>query len=463
MKRSLGFCITLACIFFLISPAESQQGERNLVPNPDFRTDASGKPTGWTSWSPRPEIAPEATVIEQRSGNLLRMKSDRFSCYGKWITVVRSIQAGKSYKFQVLYRPEKVEKEDVSIAAILSWCKDDNGEKPIQRDYADRVSAVDGCRAIARILQAPEDARSVRIELALRWTDQGAVLWEKPELVEVEPPPHRIVRMVTTHIKPSYPATVEKNLKLMSDILDRAGAEKPDVVCLSENFVDRGVNSPLTQTSQTIPGPATEILREKARQHRTYVVTTLHEREGDLIYNTAVLINRQGEILGKYRKVHLATAEGEEGVTPGSEYPVFDTDFGRVGILTCWDNWFVETARILRLKGAEMLLFPVAGDGVPGHWDVISRARAIDNGLYFVSSNTVGDSPSRIIAPTGEVLAETAEPFGIAVADIDLDREWRVYWLSVGPATGEAKSLYIKERRPGTYDILSADVLERSE
>lgn len=463
MKSILGFCVACVSLIPLMALGEPPQSGPNLLPNPDFRADSSGKPVGWTVWSPQPEIAPQASVVEWDGRRFLRMKSDRFASYGKWITVVRKIKSEKSYTFQVLYRAEEVEKEDVSIAAILSWCKDDGGETPIQRDYADEISSAGAVRRLSRTLKAPEESRSVRIELALRWTEGGSVLWEKPKLVEVEPPPHRMVRVVTTHIKPSYPATVEKNLKLMSDILDRAAKVKPDIVCLSENFVDRGVRLPLARTAQTIPGPATEMLCGKAKHYKTYVVTTLHEKEGDLFYNTAVLIDRKGDIVGKYRKVHLATAEGENGITPGSEYPVFDTDFGRIGILTCWDNWFVEPARILRLKGAEMLLFPCAGDGVPGHYDVIWRARAMDNGVYFVASTTVGDAPSRIIAPTGDVLAEANGPFAHAVAQVDLDREWRVYWLSVGPATGEAKSLYIKERRPDTYDILGADSLDRRE
>jgi len=464
MKRLIAFCVGCALVTFLTAPAQAQEGQGNLIPNPDFKTDAKGEPIGWSFWSPRPSVAPEASVVTGEAGNLLQMKGNRFPSYGKWMAVARGIQEGKSYKFEVGYRPDRVEKEEVSIAVILSWCNDDAGQKPIQRDYADGVRKSAGrWRRISRTLQAPEGSRSVRVELVLRWTEGGAVFWENPRLVEVEPRPHRIVRVVTTHIKPSYPSTAEKNLELMSDILDRAGKENPDIVCLSENFVDRGVEQPVEKSAQPIPGPATEMLCQKAKTYQTYIVTTLHEREGDLIYNTAVLVSRNGEIVGKYRKVHLATAEGEEGVTPGSEYPVFDTDFGRIGILTCWDNWFVETARILRLKGAEMLLFPCAGDGVPRHWDVIWRARAMDNGVYFVSSTTVGDAPSRIIDPTGEVLAETGEPLGIAVAEIDLDKEWRVYWLSVGPATGEAKSLYIKERRPDTYGIFSADALERSE
>jgi predicted amidohydrolase len=136
-------------------------------------------------------------------------------------------------------------------------------------------------------------------------------------------------------------------------------------------------------------------------------------------------------------------------MTPGSEYAVFDTDFGRIGLIVCWDNWFVESARILRLKGAEMLLFPLAGD-VDDHWDLMSRARAVDNGVYVVSSNTVGGA-SRIVNPAGQILAEVSGAFAMGVADIDLSQEWRTRWLSIGPGNGEGKSLYLKERRPDTY------------
>ncbi len=119
------------------------------------------------------------------------------------------------------------------------------------------------------------------------------------------------------------------------------------------------------------------------------------------------------------------------------------------------DSWFTEPARILRLKGAELLVLPLEGDGDERHWDMISRARAIDNGVYVVASSTVAKSPSRIIDPDGDVLAETLDRFGIVVSSINLDRESRLHWLSVGPAEGEARSLYIKERRPDTYSALT--------
>jgi predicted amidohydrolase len=243
-------------------------------------------------------------------------------------------------------------------------------------------------------------------------------------------------------------SSAEENREIMRAVLDRAAAGKPDLVLLTETFIERGIDRPVAEAGEPIPGPTTKILSEKARQHHSWAAMSLLERDGEDVFNTAVLVDREGRIAGKYRKVHLPLEEAERGVTPGRDYAVFDTDFGKVGMLVCWDHWFNETVRILRLKGAELVLLPVAGD-VPQHWDVISRARAMDNGVYIASSIGVGTLPSRIVAPTGDVLAETTD--GIATADIDLDKETRVMWLSVGPAEGEPKSLYVKERRPDTY------------
>jgi predicted amidohydrolase len=262
----------------------------------------------------------------------------------------------------------------------------------------------------------------------------------------------RKVRVVTTKITEHQGTTIAANLKFMADVLDCAGRERPDVILLTEAFLNRGVQGKPHEVAQPIPGPATEVLAGKARQYKSYIIVGLLESDGGRTYNTAVLIDREGRLAGKYRKTHLPLAEVEDGITPGSDYPVFDTDFGRIGILICWDFVFPETARILRLKGAEILFLPIAGDPAPRHWDTITRARAIDNGMFLVASisQAVG---SRIVDPDGEVLAESTE--GLATAELDLAKESRVWWLSVGPADGEAKSLFIQERRPDTYGSLS--------
>ncbi|MEW5979768.1 MAG: carbon-nitrogen hydrolase family protein [Acidobacteriota bacterium] len=449
IRMAVHLCVTGAAM--ICAATSGDLARHNLIPNPDFGVGGGTTPAGWKTWSPREGLAPDARVVNVGNGNALFLGARDASNFGKWITVVPDVEGEKTYNFEASYRPTNIDQEDVSVAAILSWCADSAGNRPIQRDYAARVPEAEGWSRVARTIKAPKGTQAVRVELVLRWSNQGSVLWKNVRMVEVDPTPRRIVRVATTRIAiPEPTSTPETNIKLIREILDKAGKQRPDIVLLSENVSDRWVELPLEKTAETIPGPLTAMLSEKARQYGMYVATSLHERAGATIYNTGILIGRRGEIVGKYRKVHLALEEGEMGVTPGGEYPVFETDFGKVGILICWDYWFSEPARLLRLNGAELLLLPIAGEGDRLHWDVISRARAIDNGVYFVTSSTVAESSSRIISPTGNVLAETNDEFGVAVGEIDLNREYRLLWLSVG-AEGEAKSLYIKERQPHTY------------
>jgi predicted amidohydrolase len=435
--------------FFALAHA-AQPGGANLIPNPDFRADGAGKPAEWSSWAPRPALAAEADAVKVSNRRALRLKARGYHSFGKWTTRVPAIEAGKTYRFEALYRTEAVENDTMSVGAILTWCKDPACHDAVQRDYADRVAEAGEWRKLHRDILAPPGAVALDVELALRLTDHGAVLWSGPSLTEVERAPHRTVRVVTTRVR-KYASNADGNRDLIRAIIDKAAAEKPDLVLLTETFLERGHDRPVTEGAEPVPGPTTNILSEKARKLHSWIAMSLLERAGDDVFNTAVLVDREGRIAGKYRKVHLPLEEAERGVTPGRDYAVIETDFGKVGMLVCWDHWFSESVRALRLKGAELILLPVAGDEAR-HWDVISRARAMDNGVYIASSIGVGDLASRIVAPTGDVLAETTD--GIASAQIDLDKETRVMWLSVGPSEGEPKSLYIKERRPDTYGAL---------
>lgn len=423
----------------------------NLVPNPEFRLGPGEIPVSWKTWAPLPSLQPAADVVSGQGGNMLRLASHDFASFGKWLVSGIPVQADRFYGFTVLYRPDDIVDERGSVGIMLSWNSDDG--RPVQRDYVDRISPADnGWRRAARTLRAPQRAATVTVELWLRWTAAGSVCFKNPVLTEVPAPTARKVRVVTTKVTERHDTTVAANLEFMADVLDCAGRERPDVILLTETFLSRGVPGKPHEVAQPIPGPATEVLAAKARQYKSYIIMGLLESDGGRTYNTAVLIDREGRLAGKYRKTHLPLAEVEDGITPGSDYPVFDTDFGRIGILICWDFVFPETARILRLKGAEILFLPIAGDPAPRHWDTITRARAIDNGMFLVTSisQAVG---SRIVDPDGDVLAESTE--GLATADLDLARESRVWWLSVGPADGEAKSLFIQERRPDTYGALS--------
>src|SRR5207247_4137640 len=118
---------------------------------------------------------------------------------------------------------------------------------------------------------------------------------------------------------------------------------------------------------------------ELARKHALYLVVGLVERDDHLIYNVAVLIGPNGNLIGKYRKVALPRTEIEAGVTPGTEYPVFDTRFGKVGMMVCYDGFFPEPARQLSIRGAEIIAFPVAGCN-----PILAAARACEAHVCLV-------------------------------------------------------------------------------
>ena len=120
-----------------------------------------------------------------------------------------------------------------------------------------------------------------------------------------------------------------------------------------------------------------------AKKYNLYIVAGIYEKDGDTVYNTAVLISRTGEYAGKYRKVCLPREEIQGGITPGKSLPVFDTDFGRIGLMICWDVFFPEPARTLAHKGAEVIFLPIWGGNL-----TLAKARA----------STGRDAPMAIVA-----------------------------------------------------------------
>jgi predicted amidohydrolase len=148
-----------------------------------------------------------------------------------------------------------------------------------------------------------------------------------------------------------------------------------------------------------------------------------------------VLLDRTGKLAGKYRKTHLPREEVEAGLTPGDSYPVFDTDFGKVGLMICWDLQFPEPARAMALKGAEVILLPIWGGS-----EVLAKARAIENHVFLLTSSY--DMKTFIVDPAGAVLAETTTEKPVAVAEMHLDRKILQPWL------GDMKPRTWKERRP---------------
>jgi predicted amidohydrolase len=176
------------------------------------------------------------------------------------------------------------------------------------------------------------------------------------------------------------------------------------------------------------------MLGETARRKKSYLVAGVYEREGALVYNTAVLIDRQGRVAGKYRKVYIPREEMEGGVTPGSDYPVFRTDFGTVGMMICWDVQYADPARVLAMRGAEIVVLPIWGGNAS-----LGKARAIENHVFLVSSGY--NYPTYVMDPQGEILAEAKQEGQAAVVTVDLNRRYPEPWL------GDMRARFMKELR----------------
>lgn len=429
---------TIACLWS--GAAKGEDTVRSLAHFRDFASQRSGNglPEGWETWSPRPEIAPRFSVdaMGGRTGKgALKMEGrDDPAAFGAWRRRVDGIVGGRVYRFSACYRASGIPHERRSISARLVWL-DGQDERARPPDYALDTGREGGWTKIEHVATAPDNARSVVIELALAWAPKGVVWWDDIQLREEPTLPQRVVRAVTVYHRPSGLKSAAENVESFCRVLREAASLRPDIICLPEGITMVGTGKTYAEVSEPIPGPTTRRLGALARELNCYLVAGLLEREGRLVYNSAVLIGRGGEVVGTYRKTHLPREEVEGGVTPGDSYPVFQTDFGRVGLMICWDVQFPEPCRALALQGAEVILLPIWGGS-----EVLAQARAIENHLFLVTSSY--DMKTFIVDPTGRVLAEATEKSPIALAELHLDRKIVQPWL------GDMKTRTWKERRP---------------
>ncbi|MGI6671765.1 MAG: carbon-nitrogen hydrolase family protein [Christensenellales bacterium] len=206
-------------------------------------------------------------------------------------------------------------------------------------------------------------------------------------------------------------------IPIILDKVETVRGYRPDLIVFPEAFLKIGgdVGNPdwIAITEEMLDG-----LSKKAKELECYIVAPVYEQvieHPELKYNSTMLINRKGEIVGKYRKVHTVVEESTVShVLPGNEYPVFDTDFGRIGIQTCFDIGWREGWKILADKGAQLVIWTAAYDG----GNLLNTYAAYN--MYFVVSSVRTDH-ARIIDPTGRTIAEGARWNGLAMADIDLE------------------------------------------
>ncbi|MCW8129418.1 MAG: carbon-nitrogen hydrolase family protein [Planctomycetota bacterium] len=229
----------------------------------------------------------------------------------------------------------------------------------------------------------------------------------------------RKAKIVTTTMQGRGGPTVEANRARMLERLDIACGEKPDLVCLPETFLQQHVGVKTEDVAEPLDGPTLTEAGMRASAHGTYVICPLLTKRDGRIFNSAVILDRKGKVAGIYDKVQPVTSRAdftcmESGVTPGREAPVFELDFGRVGIQICFDLGFPETWASLAERGAELVFWPSAYDG-----GFPLRLFAYLHQYYVVSA--VKSRHAQIINPLGEVLERTDPNLPYAARTIDLD------------------------------------------
>jgi len=384
----------------------------------------------WTSWAPRPEIAPKTL---ERGGVLEISGGGNPSAHGGWERVVSGIEAGKWYRLQALYQCAQVPYEQIQVTARLDWL-DGAGKRTGQPDYAWEAQREGDWKRVSLLVPAPAGARGAKIQLYLSNAPNGRVTWKDVTLEAASDPGPRPVRVASVNLRPRNSPSREASVAAFTAAVEQRLTSPVDVIVLPEGITVVGTDQHYADVAERLPGPTTKTLGGIAAKHHAWIVAGLYEREGNAIYNTAVLIDREGRLAGKYRKVYLPREEIEGGITPGSSYPTFRTDFGTVGLMICWDSNYADPARGLALHGAELVLVPIWGGN-----ETLMRARAIENRVFIATSGY--DYPTQIIDPDGKIIAEAKAQGTAALATIDLNRRYLEPWL------GDMKQRLRKELR----------------
>ncbi len=428
-----------------------------MVENGRFEHWQQGRPAGWSLVADRAEIQPRLThAPDSRGGHWAALGALPTGLSMGWLTqrVDTSGLKGKWLRFSCLLRVSGDQDARFNARIGLDWQRgpDAKGWMPTwEFAYVSQRVAADTYR-VEHVAQVPAWSAGLTVLLGQYGGTSGQVAFGDVQLVPTAAPKPRTAKIAAAY-RPPAKGGWERTLADVERLAAEAAQQGCDLILFGEGLTVVGTGKSYVDVAEPVPGPATRALAAVARKHGIFLAAGVYEREGPAAFNTAVLFDRQGRLVGTYRKVHLPYSELKGGLQPGNDYPVFDTELGRIGMQVCYDHFFPEAARCLALNGAEIILTPIWGDvrGDGSLYETVARARAIDNAVFYVTS-IYAPLGSLIVDPYGRVLARTpkgdSEPC-LAVAEVDLSLCRRPD--GVFPKRQAFPMNFRAERRPQSY------------
>jgi predicted amidohydrolase len=376
-------------------PLFAQTG--NLIPNGDFsKRGPDGFPGGWTPVAKRSSLAPHFRRIEEGGQGRLLIEGNGLADGVGFIRCETSLELGRTYLFSVRFRvgPTINPQRNLlfecagpkNLDGIFEYTREGDGTSQdggaagagegIMKEGPARDARVGGetwdgwINGKAKVYFPGTGKGKVTVRILYRFSDTGRVVVGNISLVPTDSVQPRWVRVACTGGIPT--------LADIPVLAEKAAANRTDLLLLPEYMNGE-------HNYETLEGPSCQLMSELALRYHMYIAGGILRKVDtlDRMFNTVVLYDRNGRFAGMYDKIHPYSPEvNEDGVTPGNKTLVLQTDFGKIGFMTCYDSWFTDVAELVALQGAELILFPNAG-----YYRSLMPARAADNNVRILASS----------------------------------------------------------------------------